>query len=50
MKAVPIDQVRSWASQLAGEARESDWLHYSYVVPDVLNGIALELPARKKDV
>jgi len=43
MKAVPTDQVRSWANQLAGEARDPDWLHYSYVVPDVLQDIALEL-------
>ena len=43
MKVVPTDQVRSWANQLAGEARGPDWLHYSYVVPDVLQDIALEL-------
>jgi GTPase SAR1 family protein len=43
MRVIPIDEVRAWASQLAGEARYPDWLEYSYVVPAVLNDIALEL-------
>lgn len=42
-KLVPIDQVRAWASQLAGETRDPDWLNYSYVVPDVLQDVAQEL-------
>ena len=43
IKAIPIHQVRAWANQLAGEARDADWLRYSYVVPDVLNDVAQEL-------
>jgi ABC-type branched-subunit amino acid transport system ATPase component len=43
VKVVHVRQVRSWAGLLAGEAREPDWLQYSYVVPGVLNDIALEL-------
>jgi hypothetical protein len=43
IKAIPIHQVRAWANQLAGEARDADWLRYSYVVPDVLNDVAREL-------
>jgi len=40
---VSPDDVISWASQLAGEARGPDWLQYSYVVPDVVKNIASEL-------
>jgi hypothetical protein len=43
MRPNPIDYVRSWANQLSGEARDSDWLRYSYVVPDVLEDVAREL-------
>ena len=43
MKPIPTHQIRSWANLLAGEARDPDWLRYSYVVPDVLSDIAREL-------
>jgi len=42
-KAINVAQVRSWANQLAGEARDRDWLRYSYVPPEVLRDVHQEL-------
>ena len=36
------DQVRAWASQLAGEARGIEWFEYSYVIPEIVEELARE--------
>lgn len=43
VKTVDVNQVRGWANQLAGEARDPDWLRASYVPPEVLTDVHREL-------
>jgi len=47
-KLVPVDRIRYWASQLAGETRDPDSLRYSYVVPDVLESMAREFASGRR--
>lgn len=37
---IPIDEIRTWASQLAGETRESTWTRDFYICPEEVSGLA----------